>query len=85
MGASYGTRAFLTMVLFFAATFSLSFFKTMSNEVSCNEKDKQSLLSLKRGLTDPFNFSHPSLAKKIAVDGMVSVVITKPVESQSST
>ena len=30
-------------------------------------------------------YSHPSLAKKIAVDGMVSVVITKPVESQSST
>ncbi|KAM3747295.1 hypothetical protein ACB098_05G024400 [Castanea mollissima] len=27
----------------------------MSNEVSCNEKDKQALLSLKRGLIDPFN------------------------------
>ncbi|KAL4625634.1 hypothetical protein ACB092_05G039800 [Castanea dentata] len=27
----------------------------MSNEVSCNEKDKQALLSLKQGLTDPFN------------------------------
>ncbi|XP_065618217.1 receptor-like protein EIX2 isoform X1 [Quercus suber] len=45
----------LFLLWFFAATFSLSFFKTMSNEVSCNEKDKQALLSLKRGLTDPFN------------------------------
>lgn len=27
----------------------------MSNEVFCNEKDRQALLSLKRGLIDPFN------------------------------
>ena len=54
MGASNATHV-LFLLWFFAATLSLSFFKTMSNEVSCNEKDKQALLSLKRGLTDPFN------------------------------
>ncbi|KAK7820569.1 hypothetical protein CFP56_038717 [Quercus suber] len=30
-------------------------------------------------------YFHPGLAKKIAVDGMVFIAITKPVESQSST
>lgn len=30
-------------------------------------------------------YSHPGLAKKTAVDGMVFIVITKPSESQSST
>ncbi|XP_030971910.1 receptor-like protein EIX2 isoform X2 [Quercus lobata] len=55
MGASFTTHHVLFLVWFFPATFSLSFFffkaESISN-VSCNEKDKQALLTLKRGLTD---------------------------------
>ena len=55
MGASFATHHMLFLVWFFLATFSLSFFffkvESISN-VSCNEKDKQALLTLKRGLTD---------------------------------
>jgi Leucine-rich repeat (LRR) protein len=60
MSASFATHvqcAFLTMVLcsnLFTATFCLSFFKAEPH-VSCNEKEKQALLTLKRGLTDPGN------------------------------
>jgi hypothetical protein len=60
MSASFATHvqcAFLTLVLcsnLFTATFCLSFFKAEPH-VSCNEKEKQALLTLKRGLTDPGN------------------------------
>ncbi|XP_050285513.1 receptor-like protein EIX2 isoform X3 [Quercus robur] len=56
MAASFATLLHvLFLVWFLPATFSLSFFffkaESISN-VSCNEKDKQALLTLKRGLTD---------------------------------
>uniref|UniRef100_A0A7N2LLV2 Uncharacterized protein n=2 Tax=Quercus lobata TaxID=97700 RepID=A0A7N2LLV2_QUELO len=55
MAASFATLHLLFLVWFLPATFSLSFFffkaESISN-VSCNEKDKQALLTLKRGLTD---------------------------------
>ena len=56
MAASFATLHVLFLVWFLPATFSLSFFfffkvESISN-VSCNEKDKQALLTLKRGLTD---------------------------------
>ncbi|KAK4588525.1 hypothetical protein RGQ29_019505 [Quercus rubra] len=56
MGASFATHHHvLFLVWFLPATFSLSFFffkaESISN-VSCNDKDKQALLTLKRGLTD---------------------------------
>ncbi|KAM4099896.1 hypothetical protein ACB094_05G027400 [Castanea mollissima] len=53
MGASFATHV-LFLLWFFAATFTSSFFKANSN-TTCSEKDKQALLSLKRGLTDPLN------------------------------
>ncbi|KAK7829566.1 receptor-like protein eix1 [Quercus suber] len=53
MGASFATHV-LFILWFFAATFTSSFFKANSN-ATCNEKDKQALLSLKRGLTDPLS------------------------------
>ncbi|KAL0010031.1 hypothetical protein SO802_005139 [Lithocarpus litseifolius] len=53
MGASFATHV-LFLLWFFAATFTSSFFKANSN-ATCNEKDKQALLSLKRGLTDPLS------------------------------
>ncbi|XP_030938053.1 receptor-like protein EIX2 [Quercus lobata] len=55
MGASLATHHVLFLVWFLPVAFSLSFFffkaESISN-VSCNEKDKQALLTLKRGLTD---------------------------------
>ena len=54
MGASFAAHV-LFLLWFSAATFSLTFFKVESNEVSCNEEEKQALLSLKRGLIDPGN------------------------------
>nr|POF02322.1 putative inactive leucine-rich repeat receptor-like protein kinase [Quercus suber] len=51
MDNSSTTRVFF-LIWFFAATFS--FCKVNSN-ISCNEKEKQALLNLKRGLTDPWN------------------------------
>nr|POE52596.1 receptor-like protein 12 [Quercus suber] len=56
MAASFATLHVLFLVWFLPATFSLSFFfffkaEAISN-VSCYEKDKQALLTLKRGLTD---------------------------------
>ena len=58
MAASFATLHVLFLVWFLPATFSLSFFffkaESISN-VSCNEKDKQALLTLKRGLTDHGN------------------------------
>ena len=51
MDNSSATRVFF-LIWFFAATFS--FCKVKSN-ISCNEKEKQALLNLKRGLTDPWN------------------------------
>ncbi|KAK4591139.1 hypothetical protein RGQ29_021364 [Quercus rubra] len=55
MAASFATLHVLFLVWFLPATFSLSFFffkaESISN-VSCYEKDKQALLTLKRGLTD---------------------------------
>uniref|UniRef100_A0A2N9H9V1 Leucine-rich repeat-containing N-terminal plant-type domain-containing protein n=1 Tax=Fagus sylvatica TaxID=28930 RepID=A0A2N9H9V1_FAGSY len=53
MGASFATHMLL-LLWFFTATFCLSFFKAEPH-VSCNEKEKQALLTLKRGLTDPGN------------------------------
>uniref|UniRef100_A0A2N9FT33 Uncharacterized protein n=1 Tax=Fagus sylvatica TaxID=28930 RepID=A0A2N9FT33_FAGSY len=53
MGASFATHMLL-LIWFFTATFCLSFFKAEPH-VSCNEKEKQALLTLKRGLTDPGN------------------------------
>ena len=53
MGASLASHL-IFLLWFFASTVSLSFFKAESN-VFCNEKEKQALLSLKRGLTDPGN------------------------------
>ncbi|XP_030971881.1 receptor-like protein EIX2 [Quercus lobata] len=55
MAASFATLQVLFLVWFLPATFSLSvfFFKAESiSNISCNEKDKQALLTLKRGLTD---------------------------------
>ncbi|XP_075667682.1 receptor-like protein EIX2 [Castanea sativa] len=56
MAASFATlHHVLFLVWFLPIAFSLSFFffkaESISN-VSCNEKDKQALLTLKRGLTD---------------------------------
>ena len=55
MAASFATLHVLFLVWFLPSTFSLSFFffkaESISN-VSCYEKDKQALLTLKRGLTD---------------------------------
>ena len=55
MGVSFATHHVLFLVWFLPVTFSLSFFfikaESISN-VSCNEKDKQALLTLKRGLID---------------------------------
>ena len=56
MAASFATLHVLFLVWFLPATFSLSFFfffkaESISN-VSCYEKDKQALLTLKRGLAD---------------------------------
>ncbi|KAK7816932.1 receptor-like protein EIX1 [Quercus suber] len=55
MAASFATLHVLFLTWFLPATFSLSFFffkaESISN-VSRNEKDKQALLTLKRGLTD---------------------------------
>ena len=55
MAASFATLHVLFLIWFLLATFSLSFFffkaESISN-VSCNEKDKQDLLTLKHGLTD---------------------------------
>ncbi|KAM3747293.1 hypothetical protein ACB098_05G024200 [Castanea mollissima] len=56
MAASFATlHHVLFIVWFLPISFSLSFFffkaESISN-VSCNEKDKQALLTLKRGLTD---------------------------------
>ena len=56
MAASFATLHVLFLLWFLPATFNLSFFfffkaESISN-VSCNEKDKQALLILKRGLTD---------------------------------
>ncbi|XP_075666287.1 receptor-like protein EIX1 [Castanea sativa] len=57
MAASFATlHHVLYLVWFLPIAFSLSFFfffkaESISN-VSCNEKDKQALLTLKRGLTD---------------------------------
>ena len=55
MAASFATLHVLFWVWFLPATFSLSFFffkaESISN-VSCYEKDKQALLTLKHGLTD---------------------------------
>ncbi|XP_030969341.1 receptor-like protein EIX1 [Quercus lobata] len=56
MATSFATLHVLFLVWFLPATFSLGFFfffkaESISN-VSCNEKDKQALLALKRGLTD---------------------------------
>ena len=50
MGASFATHV-LFLLYFFVATLSLSFFfKAESNSnVSCNEKEKQALLSFKKG------------------------------------
>jgi hypothetical protein len=53
MGASFATHMLL-LLWFFTATFSLSFFKAEPH-VSCNKKEKQALLTLKRGLTDHGN------------------------------
>ena len=56
MAASFATLHVLFLVWFLPATFSLSFlfFKAESiSNVSCYEKDKQALLTLKHGLTDP--------------------------------
>ncbi|KAL0010025.1 hypothetical protein SO802_005133 [Lithocarpus litseifolius] len=56
MGASFETHHMLFLLWFFAATFSLNFFKVESNSnVSCIEKDKQALLSFKQGLVDSGN------------------------------
>ena len=55
MAASFATLHVLFLVWFLPATLSLSFlfFKAESiSNVSCYEKDKQALLTLKRGLTD---------------------------------
>ncbi|XP_030961108.1 receptor-like protein EIX2 [Quercus lobata] len=55
MGASFATLHVLFLIWFFPIAFSLSlfFFKAESNSnVSCNEKDKQALLTLKRAFTD---------------------------------
>uniref|UniRef100_A0A7N2LN17 Leucine-rich repeat-containing N-terminal plant-type domain-containing protein n=1 Tax=Quercus lobata TaxID=97700 RepID=A0A7N2LN17_QUELO len=55
MGASYATHV-LYLLCFFAATLSLSFFKAESNSnVSCNDKEKQALLSFKQGLINSEN------------------------------
>ena len=55
MATPFATLHVLFLAWFLPATFSLSFFffkaESISN-VSCNEKDKQALLTLKRGLTD---------------------------------
>ncbi|KAK4557709.1 hypothetical protein RGQ29_007464 [Quercus rubra] len=55
MVVSFAAHHVLFLVWFLPATFSLSFFffkaESISN-VSCNERDKQALLTLKRGLTD---------------------------------
>ena len=54
MAASFATLRVLFLVWFLPATFSLGFFfkaESISN-VSCNEKDNQALLTLKRGLTN---------------------------------
>ena len=55
MGASFAIHL-LFLPWFFVITFSLCFFKVESN-VSCCEKEKNALLSLKQGLTDPYNWS----------------------------
>ncbi|KAL0010013.1 hypothetical protein SO802_005121 [Lithocarpus litseifolius] len=55
MAASFATLHMLFLVWFLPATFSLSFFFFKAESilnVSCYEKDKQALLTLKRGLTD---------------------------------
>ena len=55
MAASFATHQVLFLVWFLSTTFSLSFFffKVESiSSVSCNEKDKQALLTLKRGFND---------------------------------
>ncbi|XP_030969748.1 receptor-like protein EIX2 [Quercus lobata] len=55
MAASFATHHVLFLVWFLSVTFSLSFFffKAESiSSVSCSKKDKQALLTLKRGLTD---------------------------------
>nr|POE61279.1 polygalacturonase inhibitor [Quercus suber] len=55
MAASFANFHVLFLIWFLSATFSLSFYffkaESISN-VSCNQKDKQALLTLKRGLTD---------------------------------
>uniref|UniRef100_A0A2N9EG86 Uncharacterized protein n=1 Tax=Fagus sylvatica TaxID=28930 RepID=A0A2N9EG86_FAGSY len=55
MSASFATHV-LFLLWFSAATFSLSFYKTESS-VSCNEKEKQALLTLKSGFTNPRNLN----------------------------
>ena len=56
MGASFAIHHVLFLLWFLATTFSLNFFKVESNSnVSCNEKDKQALLSFKLGLVDSGN------------------------------
>ncbi|KAM4081830.1 hypothetical protein ACJW30_11G122400 [Castanea mollissima] len=56
MGAPFATHHVLFLLWFLATTFSLNFFKVESNSnVSCNEKDKQALLSFKQGLVDSGN------------------------------
>ena len=55
MGASYTTHV-LYLLCFFAAILSLSFFKAESNsDVSCNDKEKQAVLSFKQGLINSEN------------------------------
>jgi Leucine-rich repeat (LRR) protein len=58
MGVSFATHV-LFLLWVFTATFSLSLSKVDSN-ISTIEKEKQALLSLKQGLTDPRNLHSSS-------------------------
>ena len=55
MVASFSIHV-LFLPWFFVITFSLCFFKAESN-VSCCEKEKNTLLGFQRGLTDPYKLS----------------------------